>query len=102
MEDSCVNRPLLLFLILFSGKENFCLIHVSLVPVIGVVGEQVIISCYFLEILHFPEKSPNIWTDFGSVRANLEVHARLDVHVDMILVPMTCLIKTHITKLKYP
>ena len=23
------------------GKENFCLIHVSLVPVLGVVGEQV-------------------------------------------------------------
>jgi lysophospholipid acyltransferase (LPLAT)-like uncharacterized protein len=24
-----------------TGKENFCLIHVSLVPVLGVVGEQV-------------------------------------------------------------
>ena len=27
--------------IYFLGKENFCLIHVSLVPVLGVVGEQV-------------------------------------------------------------
>jgi len=27
--------------IYFVGKENFCLIHVSLVPVLGVVGEQV-------------------------------------------------------------
>ena len=31
-----------------SGKENFCLVHVSLVPVLGVVGEQVNIpTCAF-------------------------------------------------------
>lgn len=29
-------------LILSSGQDNFCLIHVSLIPVLGVVGEQVI------------------------------------------------------------
>lgn len=28
------------FLYLFSGTDNFCLIHVSLVPVLNVVGEQ--------------------------------------------------------------
>lgn len=28
------------------GQENFCLIHVSLIPVLGVVGEQVVY--YFL------------------------------------------------------
>ena len=27
--------------ICFAGKENSCLIHMSLVPVLGVVGEQV-------------------------------------------------------------
>lgn len=25
----------------FLGQDNFCLIHVSLIPVLGVVGEQV-------------------------------------------------------------
>lgn len=29
-------------LILSSGQDNFCLVHVSLIPVLGVVGEQVI------------------------------------------------------------
>jgi hypothetical protein len=33
-------------LIYSLGKENFCLIHVSLVPVLGVVGEQVNKSSY--------------------------------------------------------
>lgn len=28
-------------LIHFLGQDNFCLIHVSLIPVLGVVGEQV-------------------------------------------------------------
>lgn len=28
------------FSYLFSGTDNFCLIHVSLVPVLNVVGEQ--------------------------------------------------------------
>jgi hypothetical protein len=27
--------------ILLSGQDNFCLVHVSLIPVLGVVGEQV-------------------------------------------------------------
>lgn len=30
------------FSISSSGQDNFCLIHVSLIPVLGVVGEQVI------------------------------------------------------------
>lgn len=29
---------------LCTGKENFCLIHVSLIPVLGVVGEQVFLT----------------------------------------------------------
>lgn len=29
--------------IFFAGQDNFCLIHVSLIPVLGVVGEQVIL-----------------------------------------------------------
>lgn len=33
-----------------SGKENFCLIHVSLVPVLGVVGEQVNILLAFVPL----------------------------------------------------
>jgi hypothetical protein len=36
-----------------AGLDNFCLVHVSLVPVLGVVGEQVrdqLPSC----ILRFP------------------------------------------------
>lgn len=28
-------------MILISGADNFCLVHVSLVPVLNVVGEQV-------------------------------------------------------------
>lgn len=32
------------FLLLPPGQDNFCLIHVSLIPVLGVVGEQVINS----------------------------------------------------------
>lgn len=34
------------FCVLFLGPGNFCLVHVSLVPVLSVVGEQVI-SCGF-------------------------------------------------------
>ena len=35
-------------MMLFAGAENFCLVHVSLVPVIGVVGEQVQSNFVFL------------------------------------------------------
>ena len=35
---------LLLSCCLFLGPGNFCLIHVSLVPVLNVVGEQVLIK----------------------------------------------------------
>lgn len=32
---------LIMFVHILLGQENFCLIHVSLIPVLGVVGEQV-------------------------------------------------------------
>lgn len=38
-----------MFIYFFSGSDNFCLIHVSLVPVLNVVGEQA--SFLSLEIL---------------------------------------------------
>lgn len=43
-----------LLLVLVSGPGNFCLVHVSLVPVLNVVGEQVSqfkIAVHSLEIL---------------------------------------------------
>ena len=36
------------YTMVFTGAENFCLAHVSLVPVIGVVGEQVQSNFVFL------------------------------------------------------
>ena len=36
------------YMMVFAGAENFCLVHVSLVPVIGVVGEQVQSNFVFL------------------------------------------------------
>jgi hypothetical protein len=35
------------FSLMSSGPGNFCLVHVSLVPVLNVVGEQVIFSTKF-------------------------------------------------------
>jgi hypothetical protein len=37
----------------FAGAENFCLVHVSLVPVIGVVGEQVHYTFVFSMCLRY-------------------------------------------------
>lgn len=44
---------LLSSLIFVSGPGNFCLIHVSLVPVLNVVGEQVTNKRLFAEHLFF-------------------------------------------------
>ena len=38
---------ILSFHFLLLGPDNFCLIHVSLVPVLGVVGEQVRIYLFY-------------------------------------------------------
>lgn len=42
-----------LFLISISGQDNFCLVHVSLIPVLGVVGEQVILHNLYMRFAKF-------------------------------------------------
>ena len=43
------------FSISSSGQDNFCLIHVSLIPVLGVVGEQVIFHKFILNLNLHPK-----------------------------------------------
>lgn len=54
-------------LILSSGQDNFCLIHVSLIPVIGVVGEQVSTRPVFYVIYGFLSVDLYVYISFSSL-----------------------------------
>nr|VDC96404.1 unnamed protein product [Brassica rapa] len=41
-----------------SGPGNFCLVHVSLVPVLNVVGEQCLLKPHFALLLSFRKLKP--------------------------------------------
>jgi len=62
--SSCLDKITFLPHYSFSGPDNFCLIHVSLIPVLGVVGEQVIINYLCITVLDF-------WLLFSHVECNI-------------------------------